>query len=71
MSPLKTLTYGMMHFVVVVAVAVAFAVTGSWVAAIGVGVIEPMIQTIAYSLHERAWSRAGSHSIAAQTAQAA
>ena len=44
-----------MHFCV--AVAVAYVVTGSWVAALGVGVIEPIIQTFAYTLHERAWAR--------------
>ena len=55
MPAMKTVTYGVMHFVV--AVTVAFAVTGSWVAAIGVGVIEPLIQTVAYTLHEKAWAR--------------
>ncbi len=54
-TPLKTATYGVMHFCV--AVLVAFAVTRSWVAALSVGVIEPMIQTVAYTLHERAWAR--------------
>ena len=55
MPAMKTVTYGVMHFVV--AVTVAFAVTGSWVAALGVGIIEPMIQTVAYTLHEKAWAR--------------
>ena len=55
MPAMKTVTYALMHFVV--AVTVAFAVTGSWVAALGVGVIEPMIQTVAYTLHEKAWAR--------------
>ncbi|GAB4517786.1 MAG: hypothetical protein Kow00133_02390 [Amphiplicatus sp.] len=51
----KTLTYGIMHFIV--AAGVAFAVTGSWIAAMGVGLIEPLIQTGFYNLHERAWAR--------------
>lgn len=51
----KTLTYGIMHFVV--AVGVAFAVTGSWLAAMGVGLMEPLIQTVFYNLHERVWAR--------------
>lgn len=51
----KTITYGAMHFSV--AVSVAFAVTGSWVAALGVGVIEPLVQTVFYNLHEHAWSQ--------------
>ncbi len=55
MERFKPLTYAVMHFTV--AVTVAFAVTGSWAAALGVGIIEPMIQTVFYALHERAWSR--------------
>ena len=56
-SALKTLTYGVMHFTV--AVAVAYAVTGSVAAAVGVGIIEPLIQTGFYNLHEKLWARAG------------
>ena len=56
-AALKTLTYGLMHLVV--AVAVAYAVTRSWQAALAVGLIEPFIQTVAYNLHERAWSKPG------------
>lgn len=52
---MKTTSYGVMHFTV--AVAVAYAVTQSWAAAISIGLLEPFIQTIAYALHERAWSR--------------
>ncbi|WP_411817527.1 DUF2061 domain-containing protein [Hyphococcus sp. DH-69] len=51
------MSYGVMHFCV--AVIVAFAVTRSWVAALGVGLVEPVIQTVAYTLHERAWARRG------------
>ena len=50
---IKTVTYGTMHFVV--AVAVAYAISGSWQIAIGIGLIEPAVQTIAYVVHERAW----------------
>jgi uncharacterized membrane protein len=45
-----------MHFCV--AVGVAYALTGDWRIALGVGVIEPMVQTVAYMVHEAAWSRA-------------
>ncbi len=65
-SPLKTVTYGVMHFCV--AVLVAFAVTRSWVAALSVGVIEPLIQTVAYTFHEKAWA---AHAAKAHRAQAA
>ena len=50
---LKTFTYGSMHLTV--AVAVAFAITGSWQVALGIGIIEPVVQTLFYNLHERAW----------------
>lgn len=54
---LKTLTYGVMHLTV--AVLVAFALTRDWRIALAVGIVEPMVQTLAFALHERAWSRAG------------
>lgn len=52
-GPVKTLSYGCMHFAV--AVAVAFVISGSWQVALGIGLIEPLVQTIFYVLHERAW----------------
>jgi uncharacterized membrane protein len=52
----KTVTYSLMHLSV--AMAVAFALTGNWHAALAIGLIEPMVQTVAYTLHERAWARA-------------
>ena len=53
-SAFKPLTYSAMHLCV--AVAVAYALTRDWRIALGVGVIEPMVQTVAYMLHEKAWS---------------
>jgi uncharacterized membrane protein len=53
---LKTLTYATMHLTV--AVAVAYALTRNWHIALAVGLIEPLVQTVAFNLHERAWSRA-------------
>jgi uncharacterized membrane protein len=44
-----------MHMVV--AVAVAWAISGDWRIALGIGVIEPLVQTVAYTIHERLWSR--------------
>lgn len=52
---LKIASYGIMHLVV--AVAVAFAVTRDWRLALAVGVVEPFVQTIAYSFHDRLWHR--------------
>ena len=53
---MKTLTYALLHFVV--AVSVTLALTGSLAAALSVGMIEPLVQTVAYHVHERAWTRA-------------
>ena len=54
-TALKPVTYSIMHLCV--AVSVAFALTGDWRVALGVGVIEPIVQTVAYVLHEKAWGR--------------
>ncbi|MEO1041667.1 MAG: DUF2061 domain-containing protein [Pseudomonadota bacterium] len=56
-SLFKTSTYAAMHFVV--AFTVAFALTRSVAAAAAIGVVEPLIQTVAYALHERVWERGG------------
>lgn len=53
-SAFKPLTYSAMHFCV--AITVAYALTQDWRIALGVGVIEPMVQTVAYMVHEKAWS---------------
>ena len=56
MCPLtKAVTYSAMHFAV--AVTVAFALTRNWHAALAVGLIEPLVQTLAYTLHEQVWAR--------------
>lgn len=52
---LKTITYGLMHLTV--AVAVAFALTRDWRVALAVGIVEPIVQTFAFAIHERLWSR--------------
>lgn len=49
----KTVTYGVMHFVV--AVAVAFAITRDWRIALTVGVIEPLVQMVFFAIHDRIW----------------
>ena len=52
---LKTTSYGLMHLVV--AVAVAFALTRNWQAALAIGMVEPFVQTFAFTLHDKIWSR--------------
>ncbi|MFC3052073.1 DUF2061 domain-containing protein [Kordiimonas pumila] len=55
MKALKIITYGLMHLSV--AITVAYMLTGSWMAALSVGIIEPLVQTGFYSLHEKLWAR--------------
>ena len=59
----KTGTYSLTHLTV--AVAVAYALTQDWRIALGIGLIEPAVQTVAYALHERAWARVPAHAHAA------
>ncbi|WP_084398138.1 DUF2061 domain-containing protein [Henriciella aquimarina] len=54
-SLLKTCTYSLMHLSV--AITVAFALTGNWAVAFSIGLIEPFVQTAAYTVHERAWEK--------------
>lgn len=51
----KTVTYGLMHFTV--AVAVAFALTGNIGTALAIGIIEPLVQTVFFTVHDRVWTR--------------
>jgi len=51
----KSITYGLMHFVV--AVAVAFALTRDWRISLAIGIIEPLVQTVFFTAHDRIWTR--------------
>ena len=53
---MKTLTYATIHLTV--AVAVAWVLTRDWRIALAVGLVEPLVQTVAFTLHERAWAKA-------------
>lgn len=50
----KTLTYGAMHFVV--AVSIALAITQDWRAALAIGVVEPLVQMVFFTVHDRFWA---------------
>lgn len=50
---MKTASYGITH--VTVATAVAYILTGNLMAAIGIGLIEPIIQTGVFTVHEFLW----------------
>lgn len=52
----KTASYSLTHLTV--AIGVAYALTQDWRLALSIGLIEPAVQTVAYALHERAWSGA-------------
>jgi uncharacterized membrane protein len=52
---LKTLSFAALHFGV--AFTVAYALTGSVAVATGIGLIEPIANTVAFYFHERAWRR--------------
>ena len=53
----KTLSYSLMHLTV--AITVAYALTRDWRAALAIGLIEPLFQTVAFAVHERVWERIG------------
>ncbi|ACG79632.1 conserved hypothetical protein [Phenylobacterium zucineum HLK1] len=52
---MKTASWSVTHMIV--AIAVAYALTQNWRAALAVGLIEPIFQTIAFAVHERAWMK--------------
>ena len=52
---MKTLSFAALHFGV--AFSVAYALTGSVAIATGIGLIEPIANTVAFYFHERAWRR--------------
>jgi uncharacterized membrane protein len=53
MLSLKTATYAIMHLVV--AILVAYALTLDWRKALAIGIVEPFVQTFAFTLHDRYW----------------
>ncbi len=52
---LKTISYGITH--IAVATAVAYAITGNLTMALGLGLIEPIVQTGVFALHDYLWGR--------------
>ena len=53
---MKTTSYGIIH--VAVAITVAYFLTGNIAAAVGIGLVEPIVQTGVFALHERLWENA-------------
>jgi len=56
MAAQKTVTFACIHFMV--AFGVAWVVTGSPVLGGVLAVVEPLVNTVAFYLHERLWQRA-------------
>lgn len=52
---LKTTSYGITH--IAVATGVAYAITGNLAMALGIGLIEPIVQTGIFAFHEYLWER--------------
>lgn len=52
---IKTLTFAVMHFSV--AFAVAYSLTGDIVVGGAVALIEPLVNTVGYAIHEHIWTR--------------
>ncbi|MCX7403627.1 MAG: DUF2061 domain-containing protein [Planctomycetia bacterium] len=59
----KTLSYGALHFLA--AFTVVLALTGSVAVALTIGLIEPLVQTAVYFLHELAWQEQVPQAVAA------
>lgn len=59
----KTLSFGAMH--ITVAFAVVYLMTGDWLTGGLVALVEPCVNTVAYHLHEKVWSRPGAAAPAA------
>jgi uncharacterized membrane protein len=65
----KTLSYSVMHLTV--AIIVAYALTRDWRAALAIGLIEPIFQTLAFAVHERVWARIGANGTGSPTIRSA
>ena len=55
----KTMTFAAVHFTV--AFSVAYLMSGSLLIGGAIALVEPAINTIAYHLHEKAWTKVGSN----------
>ena len=51
----KTGTYWVTH--IIVAVTLAWVLTGNLAAAMAIGLLEPTVQAVVFYLHERLWER--------------
>lgn len=54
---LKTISFGIMH--ISVAFLVIWAITGDWRLGGITAMVEPLINTLAYHVHEKVWKKSG------------
>jgi len=59
----KTATFAIVHFTV--AFAVGYLMTGSIMVGGAIALVEPMVNTVAYHIHELAWKRRDQTSVTA------
>lgn len=52
---MKTISYGVIH--IIVATIVAYSITGNLAMALGIGLIEPVVQTGIFAIHDYFWER--------------
>lgn len=52
---IKSCSYGIAHMMA--AMGVAYAITGNLLMALGIGLIEPMVQVVVFAVHEYVWER--------------
>lgn len=52
---MKTLSYSVIHMAV--AFTVAYGLSGNWKIALGISLIEPAVQSVAYFVHEHLWEK--------------
>lgn len=64
LTMLKTGSYSVMH--ICVAVLVAYVLSGDIRVALGIGIIEPLVQTGFFYLHDRFWSKIQGYSHSAE-----
>ncbi|MFH7586942.1 DUF2061 domain-containing protein [Oceanimonas smirnovii] len=57
----KTLTFALVHFTV--AFSVAWLLSGSLLVGGLIALVEPLINTVAYFFHEKAWQRFHAHKL--------
>ena len=51
----KTMSFAAVHFGV--AFSVTYLLTGSWLVGSAIALVEPVVNTVAYHFHEKAWER--------------